>query len=304
MRVVVFLANETAAFSASEAQVERLRKCCPQHEFVRVERESDFLQALPNADVAVVWSFEPTWYACSEKLKLVATPAAGRERVSVDATGRVRASFGSFHGRMMAESLLAMMLFMNRRFGDAMDAQQRHVWDRTPYLETRRLSGQVALLVGFGAIARHAATLLTAVGMRVHGVKRDVTRDVQGLERVFGVEELRTALAGGDHIACILPAESATDDLIGAAEFACMKPTAHVYNLGRGNAIDAEALEHALRTRRIAGAFLDVVKLEPLPESAGLWDVPNLYLTPHASAVYAEYIDLYFEELAGKLSEL
>jgi phosphoglycerate dehydrogenase-like enzyme len=83
-----------------------------------------------------------------------------------------------------------------------------------------------------------------------------------------------------------------------------MKPNAVVYNLGRGNAIDPEALVAALRQRRIAGAFLDVVPEEPLPAVSPLWSVPNLYLTPHASAISRDYLDLYFDELAGELAPL
>jgi phosphoglycerate dehydrogenase-like enzyme len=79
--------------------------------------------------------------------------------------------------------------------------------------------------------------------------------------------------------------------------FSCMKPSACVYNLGRGNAIDADALCRALSSASIAGAFLDVLPEEPRPPSSPLWAMPNLCFTPHASAVNAEYLDLYFEEL-------
>jgi D-2-hydroxyacid dehydrogenase (NADP+) len=83
-----------------------------------------------------------------------------------------------------------------------------------------------------------------------------------------------------------------------------MKPSACVYNLGRGNAINLEALCSALSEGRLAGAFLDVVSPEPPPTDSALWTTPNLYLTPHASAISAEYLELYFEELAGELAGL
>jgi phosphoglycerate dehydrogenase-like enzyme len=82
-----------------------------------------------------------------------------------------------------------------------------------------------------------------------------------------------------------------------------MQPSACVYNLGRGNAIDADALCAALCSASIAGAFLDVLPEEPLPPSSPLWTTPNLYLTPHASAINAEYLDLYFEELGEQLAQ-
>ena len=72
--------------------------------------------------------------------------------------------------------------------------------------------------------------------------------------------------------------------------------------LGRGNAVDEQALVEALESGRIAGAFLDVFEQEPLPPDSPLWDAPNLEFLPHASAISREYLDLWLEELAGLFS--
>ena len=58
---------------------------------------------------------------------------------------------------------------------------------------------------------------------------------------------------------------------------------AYVVNVGRGSAIDQEALAEALREGRLAGAALDVVTPEPLPADHPLWDCPNTIITPHVS---------------------
>ena len=122
--------------------------------------------------------------------------------------------------------------------------------------------------------------------------------------RVFSAEQRLKALAGADHVVCVLPSDTGTDRFLDAAAIASLPERAVVYNLGRGNAIDAEALCDALHRGRVAGAFLDVVPEEPLPESSPLWRAPNLYLTPHASAIGADYLDLYIEELAVEMSRL
>jgi phosphoglycerate dehydrogenase-like enzyme len=159
-------------------------------------------------------------------------------------------------------------------------------------------------LVGYGAIGRHAARVLAAMGMRVHGLKRHADQDTQGVERLFARDQLLEAVALADHVACILPSDTGTDRLIDSAVLEQMKPSAFLYNLGRGNAVDETALGVALRSGRIAGAFLDVVADEPLPDVSALWNLPNLYLTPHASAICDEYLDLYFEELGELLAGL
>ncbi|HEU4618706.1 MAG TPA: NAD(P)-dependent oxidoreductase [Gammaproteobacteria bacterium] len=301
MRVLVYLEHEVRAFNATEAQVARLRAALPQHDFVLCQNLHAFLANLPSAEAAVVWRFASGWYALAPRLRRVMTPAAGRELIAPDPSGRVARVFGTFHGKIMAESLLAMIGFVNRRFGAALDAQRRRDWDREPYSGTRRLAAQTALLIGYGTIGRHCGALLKAVGMKVFALKRNVAAGTEGADRVFGPHELLDAVAAADHIVCILPRDTGTDNFLGRDVFARVKRTAAVYNIGRGNAIDAAALCEALAGQRLAAAFLDVVPEEPLPPDSPLWSAPNLFITPHVSALTADYLDLYFDELGARL---
>jgi phosphoglycerate dehydrogenase-like enzyme len=303
-RVLVQLTHPVPAFSPTPAQLRALAGQLDQHELVVTHGDADFLAALPLADAAVVWRFEPGWYARAPRLRHLFTPSAGREPFAHDPDGRVVFHFGRFHGALMAESLVAMLSFMNRRLGVALAAQAERRWDREPFSSCRRLHGQVALIIGFGAIGEECGRVLSALGLRVQGLRRDVTRPSPPGVRVFGREQRFEALAGADHIVCALPGDTGTDHFLDAQAFAHMKASAVVYNLGRGNAIDPDALQSALTERHIAGAFLDVVHEEPLPADSPLWAAPNLYLTPHASAISAEYLDLYFDELAGDLARL
>jgi phosphoglycerate dehydrogenase-like enzyme len=302
MRVVLFLTNPVSAFAANAKQIGALAARLSKHSLHAVFDEADFLRELPSAEAVVVWRFLPEWYESAPHLRHVCTPAAGRERIAPDPTRRSARHFGAFHGQIMAESLLAMMLFMNRRFGRAMQAQRERQWAPLAYEGLVPLRGQIALLVGYGAIARHAARLLSAAGLRVHGLKRDEARGTEGAERVFGVDQLLEAVSLADHVACLLPSDTGSDHLLDQRAFEKMKASAFVYNLGRGNAIDVAALARALLAERLAGAFLDVVPEEPLPDDSPLWSVKNLYLTPHASAIRSDYLDLYFAELGDLLA--
>jgi len=299
MRVLVFLSNGVPAFQPTAEQLARLSARLVGHEVVAVDSEAAFLERLPDAEAVVVWRFPEAWFARAGALRHVLTPAAGREGFALDPAGRVARHFGRFHGAIMAESLVGMIAFNNRRFGAALAAQGERRWDRSPFSACRVLRGQVVLIIGFGAIGQHAARLLSALGMVVDGLRRDVRRPSPGAARVFSVEQRLEAVAGADHVVCILPGDTGTERFLDAAAFARMKPSACVYNIGRGSAIDADALLDALQAGRIAGAFLDVVPEEPLPASSPLWTAPNLSLTPHAAAISADYLDLYFEELAA-----
>ena len=304
LRILVHLSNPVPAFQPNPRQLDALRAGVAPHVVTIVASDHEFLDALPGADAVVVWRFLEAWYARAPLLRHLFTPSAGREAFALDPSGRVERHFGRFHGALMAESLVAMVAFMNQRLGAALSAQAAGRWDRSPFSARRRLSGQVALIIGYGSIGQRCGELLTALGLVVQALRRDASRPSPHASRVWSAAQRHEALAGADHVVCVLPSDTGTDRFLDAEAIACMPARAVVYNLGRGNAIDIQALCDALAQGRIGGAFLDVVPEEPLATSSPLWRAPNLYLTPHASAIGADYLDLYFDELALDVTRL
>jgi phosphoglycerate dehydrogenase-like enzyme len=82
-----------------------------------------------------------------------------------------------------------------------------------------------------------------------------------------------------------VPETGQTKQLFNQERFVRMKRGARLINLGRGSAIDENALARALERGRLGGAALDVTENEPLPPESALWAAPNLFITPHTSAV-------------------
>jgi phosphoglycerate dehydrogenase-like enzyme len=300
VKVVVWLPHEVEAFTATPARMAWLRERCPQHEFVLVDSQLAFLEQLPRVEAALAWRFEAAWYALGPQLCFVATPAAGREKVAPDPTGRVRRVHGHFHGKIMAETLLGMVLHFARGLDVALHNQRLRSYQREPFATTRRLAGQRALIVGYGPLGRHCAALLSAVGMHVTGLKRHPDVDPAPAAAVVGLDRLHEALSLADHVVLTLPGDTGTDHVIASPELRAMRPGACLYNLGRGNAVDEAALLEALETGQLGRAFLDVTHQEPLPHDSPLWTAPGLALLPHASAISREYMDLWFEELAAE----
>jgi phosphoglycerate dehydrogenase-like enzyme len=304
MKVVVWLEHEIRAFRAQPEQLERLRARHPRHEFRAVHDEPTFLRELSSASAALVWRFSAAWYELGPELQLVATPAAGREQLEPDARGRVRPLHGHFHGQIMAESLLAMLLFFSRRLDEGVEARRARRYERDVYSTTRRLAGQRALIVGYGPLGRECARLLKAIGLHVVGLKRDANVEPAPADAVFPSQSLHALLPRSDHVILTLPGDTGAMHLIGERELGLLRPSACLYNLGRGNAVDEAALLRALSAGRLAHAFLDVFEREPLPPDSPLWTAPNLALLPHASAISSEYLELWFEELAPELDAL
>jgi phosphoglycerate dehydrogenase-like enzyme len=305
-KLLIHLHNNIDAFSFKPRHLDQLRAALSDTVITVAVDRNDFLARLPEADCALVWSFKAEWYAAASQLKALFTPAAGRDWVAEDPAGRVTNRYGSFHGRIMRESLLSMMLYFNRRIGASLEDQRKKVWGRLDYSGCVGLFSQRMLIIGFGALGRSTAELLTAFGARVTGVKRDVAGCVvpPGVERVIPFDRLEEELPHADHVVLLLPGGVETDGIVTARHFAAMKPGAYLYNLGRGNCYREEDLLEALNNGPLAGAGLDVFAEEPLPPGSQLWHHPNILITPHSSAISQEYIDLFIQEFIGGLDTM
>jgi len=259
--------------------------------------ERAFLKALPDATHVVCWDFRKEWFGTAKRLRVLATPAAGRELLPGDAEmppGVVRVN-GAFHGAIMSETVIACMFAHARGLYFAHDWQREGVlWPRSemsPFC--RRVAGTQAVILGYGKIGRAVGAKLEALGVKVTGVRR----------RNFS--KLKDACRTADWLIVALPSDTGTDDLVDASVLRSLPRRAVLINVGRGNAVDEVALARALKARRIAAAFLDVFKNEPLTSASPLAeDIPGLHRLPHASAFAPDYLELFFRELAssGRLS--
>jgi phosphoglycerate dehydrogenase-like enzyme len=105
-----------------------------------------------------------------------------------------------------------------------------------------------------------------------------------GVAQVVGGDGWRELLPKADFIVVAAPLTAETRGMIDAAAFAAMRPTAYLINIARGAVLDEPALIAALRDGQISGAALDTFEQEPLPAESPLWGLPNVTITPHATA--------------------
>jgi D-3-phosphoglycerate dehydrogenase len=164
----------------------------------------------------------------------------------------------------------------------------------------RELAGATVGIIGYGAIGRHLAPLLAALGMRVLVADPHV-RVEEGAFTQVGLDEL---LARADYVICLALATAETENLIDTRALARMRPQACFINLSRGNLVDETALLQALRTERIAGAALDVGRATdqmPSPELAAL---PNVVATPHIGGLTPEAVEAQAFETVRQLAAI
>jgi D-3-phosphoglycerate dehydrogenase len=141
----------------------------------------------------------------------------------------------------------------------------------------RQLAGSRLGIIGYGSIGRYLATIAKAFGMDVLVADPFATVNDPEIKHV----PLDNLLEHSDYVVCLAVANEQTENLIGQAALARMRPHAFFINLSRGNLVDEAALAAALRENRIAGAAIDVGRARdqmPTPELAKL---PNVIATPH-----------------------
>lgn len=150
--------------------------------------------------------------------------------------------------------------------------------------EVEMIAGKVLGIVGYGDIGRAVATRAHAMGMLILAAKRHPPQEPDPLiEKYYRTTELHEMLPRCDYIVVAAPLTEETRHMISDAEFAAMKASAVVINVGRGPVIDEDAMVRALNEKRIRGAGLDVVEREPLPNDSALYGMENVLLSPHCA---------------------
>ena len=224
------------------------------------------------------------------KLRWVEVTTAGYTRYDTPefrenfrARGAAFTNVSAVFSEPCAQHVLGMMLALGRQLLPSYRAQLTdHAWHFLDHRrDSRLLTGQTVLLLGFGAIGRRLVELLGPFGMTVYAVRRQ-TRSEPGV-RIVPEEELTRVLPLADHVVNILSENDSTRNFVNTRRLGWFKPGARFYNVGRGPTVDQRALLEALQSGRLGAAYLDVFETEPLPPGDPLWTAPNCYITPHTA---------------------
>jgi phosphoglycerate dehydrogenase-like enzyme len=166
----------------------------------------------------------------------------------------------------------------------------------------RELHGRVLGVLGLGRIGTRVARIGTAFGMDVIAWSQNLTKNAaaEAGARYASKEEL---FGQADVLTIHLKLSERSQNLVGVAELAAMKPTALLVNTSRGPIINESALLHALRTRSIGGAALDVFDEEPLPIGHPLRNLDNVLAVPHIGYVADRPYRIFFRDAVKAISD-
>lgn len=243
----------------------------------------------------------------SKDLRWVQIHSAGADRqIYLDLMNRGVAISGSsgVNAQVVMQTAIAGILMLARHFPRMMEAQRQKRWDSLiNYPLPVDLFGQTAVIVGRGPIGNGIARILTAMGVRCIQIRFSeelASSSVHGAESRH-ISELKSVLGDANWLVLACPLTSLTRQLIDADAINLLPPSACIVNIARGEIISEDALIEALRSKRLAGAYLDVFASEPLDIDSPLWDLDNVIVTPHSAGHSlgneARVIDLFLENL-------
>jgi phosphoglycerate dehydrogenase-like enzyme len=254
--------------------------------------------ALKTVDVAVLASDLDDRFKDAPNLKWIHCDHAGLTKSArpwVFERGLIVTSSAGRSGPALAEHAMYFMLQHTYDARALLGAQAAHVWLRDEKQENRGAMWSKTIgILGLGNTGKELAVRAKAFSMTVLGYRRSAGPAPAGVDRLYCGERgdsLDEMLAQCDFVAIALPLSDATWHLIGRKQLALMKPTAFIVNMGRGAIIDEEALIEALKAGRIEGAGLDTFTAEPLALTSPLWDLPNVYVTPHSTPAVADKVE-------------
>ncbi len=308
MQISVWLTNETVqCFNFNKNHKIKLENKINNLNITLHNNSTSFKESLKNADIVFVWVFKDEWFKNAKKLKWIVTPAAGKDYFKINLPENIKITYGSFHGKIMAETLIGMILSASRGILKTYEFQNKIEWPRKELEKSMtNLSGSHVVILGFGSIGNHIARLIKPFGVRITGIKRKIIESPSFFDkndRIISIENFNTILPETDHLVVVLPRDESTENIINKKRLDLLPEHAYIYNIGRGNSINEDDLMEALNNKKIAGAYLDVFKEEPIKLDSPLRNCPNIFIMPHASAIAPNYMDLFVDEFIINYNE-
>lgn len=270
----------------TEEQKKALAAIAPQAEIIHTTVDALTREQIAGAEI-ILGNVPIPLLKDAENLKWLQLNFAGSDNYAAPGVlpeGVILTNATGAYGLAISECMLAGALSLIKRLGEYQTNKEQHLWKNMG--EVRSIYGSTTLVVGFGDIGSSFAQKMHALGSTVIGIRRNVTEKPDYVSALYQMDKLNELLPLADFVALSLPQNPSTRNVMGKEQFDRMKDSALVINVGRGSAIDTDALVEALNTGKIGGAVIDVVHQEPLPAEHPLWDCPNLVLTPHVTGNY------------------
>ena len=268
------------AFELTREEEETFIRDFPQCNFKFSPPDDYTDEECAQADI-FIGMFNPRQMNAAKNLKWLQASTVGTDRYvgCVDTSKTLVTNSQNLFNACMGEHTFAMMIAWSRALLLQRDSQNKHEW--VLHEVPSDLFDKTIGVVGLGGIGADVAKKAKAFDMRVLGIRRNLNNKPDYIDELYTMDDLDYVLRESDFLVLAVPLTEQTYHLINRETLKKMKPTAYLLNVARGDVVDTDALVEALRDGTIAAAGLDTVSPEPLPPDHPLWDMPNVFITPH-----------------------
>ena len=274
-----------AVIPMEEKHREMLKRTAKGAEIIFGDPETVSQEQVDQAEI-ILGNLPPEMIKKAKNLEWLQLNSAGYEAYAKEEImgDRILTSCSGAYGQAVSEHMFAMLLAMQKKLHLYRDDQKSHKWGDEGQVTS--ISDTTVMILGLGGIGKHFARLAHALGAYVIGIKRTYAPCPEYVDELHLQEDIKALLPKADAVVSFLPSSEETKGMFDKELFALMKPGSFFLNGGRGDTVSTEDLYQALKEGRLEGAALDVTDPEPLPPEHPLWDMPQVFITPHVSGGY------------------
>lgn len=258
-------------------------KSC-QFEYARVKNVTE--EQVRRADI-IIGNVSTAMLKEAECLQWIQLNSAGADaycKPGILKDGVILTNATGAYGLAISEYMVGMSFMLQNKLYQYYRNQMGHEWKDMGKVTS--VYGSTTLVIGLGDIGGEYAARMKALGSYTIGVKRTPGEKPEYLDELYTTERLDELLPRADFVSLSLPNTPNTIHLMDERRLRLMKPGAFLLNVGRGSAIDTDALCKVLEEGHLGGCGVDVTDPEPLPADHPLWDAPRMVITPHISGNY------------------
>lgn len=304
----VFL--DFATLGSGELDTSRLESAAPALTLLAATAQHEVLERIAGHAIVMTnkLRLDRAIIEGSSDLRLIALSATGTNNIDLEAArerGIAVCNITDYCTPSVVQHVLGVLLSLTHHLSDYSREARDGTWAKGSQFtllghRIRELRGLTLGVIGWGVLGRAVAQACqSALGMRV------VVANRPGAAPIEGRVDLDELLRISDVVTLHCPLTPATAGMINESRLALMKRDAILINTARGGLVDVEALAIALRARRLGGAAIDVLPVEPPVSGSPLFapDLPNLIVTPHTAWAAVESRQRCLDEVAANVAD-
>ena len=276
--------------------------------FIHIDNDETLKQELGKLDILVTYRITSELFQYrSDKLKWIHVGASGVEENLFDDLLKSKVMLTNAKGinsKPVSEFIMSQILYFAKQINECNQFKTDKIWSQWELAKkTTQLSDCTLGIIGYGEIGKKLSRLAKTFGMKVLATRR-LQKKIEHKKYVdvlFPTDKLDCILKESDFIVLACPLTPLTKNMINKKVFQKMKPDSYLINTSRGGIVNERDLIIALKESQIKGAALDVFDTEPLDKKNPLFNIDNVFLSPHISGNFSDYQHIMIKQFSEML---